>query len=140
MDLSKLQDYVDRGLVVYQTHPTLPLKIFNYSRTCQYEGAWDEVTLQCRGLILDDRNEIVARPFKKFFNIEEGKHTPTEDFEIYEKVDGSLITVFNYNGEWVVSSRGSFTSEQAIKGRELLNKYPIHTLDNNKTYLFEIIY
>ena len=89
---------------------------------------------------MDDQNQVVARPFRKFFNIEERKHTPTEDFEIYEKVDGSLITVFNYNGEWVVSSRGSFTSEQAIKGRELLNKYPIHTLDNNKTYLFEIIY
>jgi T4 RnlA family RNA ligase len=138
MDLSKLQEYIDKELVVYQTHPTLPLRIFNYSRTCQYEGAWDELTLQCRGLILDDRNEIVARPFKKFFNIEERKHTPTEDFEVFEKLDGSLIILYFYQG-WRVASKGSFSSDQALAAEKLISKMNLSSLSISSTYLLEYL-
>lgn len=138
MDLSKLQDYIDKDLVVYQTHPTLPLRIFNYSRTCQYEGAWDNVTLQCRGLILDDQNQVVARPFRKFFNIEERKHTPTEDFEVFEKLDGSLIILYFYQG-WRVASKGSFSSDQAIAAEKILRALNLNSLSVSSTYLFEYL-
>jgi len=139
-----LERYVKEGWLISQVHPTLPLTIYNYSQTTQYEQHWDEVTLQCRGLVFDDEGNRVSHPFRKFFNIEENRHEPTEDFEIYEKVDGSLITVFNYNGEWVVSSRGSFTSEQAIAATELFNQLnyvsKIHSgINPNMTYLFELI-
>jgi len=43
-------------------------------------------------------------------------------------------------GEWILATRGSFTSPQAIKGKELLKKYPLDKLNKNNTYLFEIIY
>jgi RNA ligase len=46
--------------------------------------------------------------------------TPTENFEVYEKMDGSLGIVFWYRGQWVVATRGSFTSDQANKAREIL--------------------
>lgn len=140
MDLQTLHKYYEEGWLIKQTHPTLPLIIWNYSQATQYEGKWDEITLQCRGLVTDDKGNVVARPFKKFFNMEEGKHTPTKEFEVYEKMDGSLIIIFWYDGGWVVASRGSFTSEQAIKGRELLDKYDLDELDKDKTYCFEIIY
>lgn len=135
-----LERYVNDGWLISQVHPTLPLTIYNYSQATQYEGYWDEVTLSCRGLVIDHKGNIVARPFRKFFNIEEKRHTPTEDFEVYEKMDGSLGILFMYGGEWIFSSRGSFTSEQAIKGRELLNKYNLDLLSPGYTYLFEIIY
>jgi RNA ligase len=48
--------------------------------------------------------------------------------------------LFNYNGEWILATRGSFTSEQSIKGRQLLEKYDYNRLNPNYTYLFEIIY
>ena len=134
-----LERYVVEGWLISQTHPTLPLTIYNYSQATQYEAKWDEVTLSCRGLVFDDEGNQVSYPFKKFFNIEEKKHTSTEHFEIYEKVDGSLITVFNYNGEWVVSSRGSFTSDQAIAAQKLFNRFKVDMLDPNATYLFELI-
>jgi RNA ligase len=72
--------------------------------------------------------------------MEEGKHTPTSEFEVYEKMDGSLGICFFYNDEWHMATRGSFTSEQAIKGRELLNKYKYRYSSTDCTYLFEIIY
>jgi RNA ligase len=94
----------------------------------------------CRGLVTDDKG-IVARPFRKFFNIEEGKHTPTSEFDVYEKMDGSLGILFFYKNEWVFASRGSFTSDQALKFKEIFrNKYKTSHLYHTSTYLFEIIY
>ena len=123
-----------------QVHPTLPLTIWNYSEKVQYDNLWDDITMQTRGLVTDEKGNIVARPFKKFFNDSEKKHTPTPDFDVYEKMDGSLGILFYYKGEWVLSTRGSFTSDQAIKGFEMLQKYEYQKLHKDYTYLFEIIY
>lgn len=178
-----LNGYYEKGLVYKQRHPELPLTIWNYSEKVQYEGLFNEITLQTRGLVTDENGNIVARPFKKFFNMEENKHTPTEEFDVYEKMDGSLgilfyyekelsykerykiwfssnyETGFEYNedvipdfdnpyyeptpktkGEWVMATRGSFTSEQAVKGLEILQNYDYQKLHKGYTYLFEIIY
>lgn len=136
--LETLNKYYEDGLLTKQTHPTLPLTIWNYTQKVQYEGLWDEVTLQCRGLVTwSDQDEIVAIPFRKFFNIEEGKHIPTSSFDVYEKMDGSLIIAFYMWGEWVVASRGSFTSEQAIAAKKLLDTMNTFSLSIGVTYLFE---
>lgn len=143
MKLSKntLEAYVAGGWLISQRHPVLPLTIYNYSQSTQYEGKWDDITLTCRGLVMDDMGNVVARPFKKFFNIEENRHSSTDSFEVYEKMDGSLGIFFYYMGEPVFASRGSFTSEQAVKGRELLEKYDWKNgTYEGYTYLFEIIY
>jgi RNA ligase len=142
-NLEVLSEYIDKGSVVKQNHPTLPLSIYNYSRTTQYDGMWDDITLNCRGLVLDNEGNVIAKPFPKFFNYEEHKpeDIPNENFEVYEKMDGSLGIVFHYNDEWHVATRGSFTSEQAIKGKELLDtQYNVSSLRKTRTYLFEIIY
>ena len=138
--LEKLNKYYEDGLLYKQVHPTLPLTIWNYTEKVQFENLWDEVTLMCRGLVTDDNGDIVATPFHKFFNIEEGKFTPTENFEVYEKMDGSLGIVFWYQGQWVVATRGSFTSDQAIKAREILKKYNTDIMFRHLTFCFEIIY
>jgi RNA ligase len=141
-DLTLLGDYISRGLVIGQTHPTLPLAIFNYSRECQYNGNWDDITLNCRGLVLDTKGNVIAKPFPKFFNYEEHKpeDIPNENFEVYEKMDGSLGIIFHYEGEWHIATRGSFTSEQSIKGKEMLDKLSKTALIPGYTYLVEIIY
>ena len=141
MNLQTLHKYYEEGWLIKQTHPTLPLTIWNYSQTTQYEGKWDEITLQCRGLVTDDKGNVVARPFKKFFNMEEGKHTPTKEFKVYEKEDGSLGILFHYEGEWIFASRGSFTSEQAIEGSRMFKeKFQQSHFSKDSTYMFEIIY
>ncbi len=135
-----LNKYHNQGLLYKQVHPALPLTIWNYTEEVQYGNKWDELTLSARGLVTDEFGTIVARPFKKFFNMEEGKHTPTTDFEVFEKVDGSLGIVFNYKGEWIIATRGSFTSDQAVKGKEMLDRLKMDKVPQNLTYLFEIIY
>ena len=138
--LEKLNKYYEDGLLYKQVHPSLPLTIWNYTEKVQYENLWDEVTLMCRGLVTDNEGNMVAIPFQKFFNIEEGKFTPTENFEVYEKMDGSLGIVFWYQGQWVVATRGSFTSDQAIKATEILKKYNTDIMFRHLTFCFEIIY
>lgn len=140
-DLDIIDKYINDGLLICQSHPTLPLKIYNYSRNCQFEKKWDDITLAMRGTVLDTEGNLIAKSYDKFFNIEEFKTIPNESFDIYEKLDGSLGILFNYNGEWVFASKGSFTSEHAIKGYEIFKeKYPDIKLIDSITYIFEIIY
>jgi RNA ligase len=137
-----LLKYYEDGLLHKQIHPTKDLTIWNYSPKVQYERLWDEITIQCRGLVTNSKGEIVARPFKKFFNYEEHKpeDIPNEEYVVYEKMDGSLGILFNYENEWILATRGSFTSPQAIKGKEILDRHDISAWRKDNTYLFEIIY
>jgi RNA ligase len=146
MNLETLNKYYEDGLLYKQTHPTLPLTIWNYTEKVQYEMLWDEITIACRGLVTDDSGNIVARPFPKFFNYEEviDKDVIPWDSEyihVQEKMDGSLGILFHYAGEWHLATRGSFTSDQAVKGLEILkSKYDLKRFVKEVTYLCEIIY
>ncbi len=138
------------GNIMFQVHPTFPLRIFNYTRTCQFERAWNEITLICRGLVIDDNYNIIARPIPKFFNWEELKDVEVEsakgiipwglDYDVFDKADGSLGILFNYEDTWMIASRGSFTSDQAKKANVMLNKYGTDLLIPGYTYCLEIIY
>jgi RNA ligase len=148
INLDILNKYIEDGWVNKTNHPTLPISIYNYGPKTQYEQNWDEITIMCRGLVLDADGNVIAKPFPKFRNFEEHKleEIPNESFEVYEKYDGSLGIVFFYHGEWHVATRGSFTSEQAVKGKEFLSRssilknYPTTGLNKNWTYLYEIIF
>ncbi len=133
------------GFVVRQNHPKADLFIYNYSPKAQYERVWNEVTLNCRGLIMDGAMNVVARPFQKFFNLgeQENQHIPNEPFEVYEKMDGSLGILYWYNNQPHIATRGSFTSDQSVKANAILHEKYSHVLpllNPAKTYLFEIIY
>ena len=189
--LETLIKYHEEGLLYKQTHPTLDLTIWNYTPKVQYERLWDDITTQCRGLITNSNGEIIARPFKKFFNYEEhtDEEIPNESFDVFEKMDGSLGIIFYYErklsgeemwdllkekigkerfeslvddvvpfggglseeleyhdiprkvGEWHIATRGSFISDQSIKGAELLKGYNTkYGLIPGYTYCVEIIY
>jgi hypothetical protein len=58
--IETLEKYYEDGLLYKQTHPTLPLTIWNYTPKVQYENIWDEITLQCRGMVTDDNGNVVA--------------------------------------------------------------------------------
>ena len=147
MDIATLNTYFKNGLLSKQSHPTLPLTIWNYTEKVQYDGVWDDVTLQCRGLITENvTGSVLVRPFNKFFNYEElvGKgFIPSKGDYVYiqDKMDGSLGILFNYDDEWVMATRGSFTSEQAIKGLEIVKSmYFLDSWLKEYAYLVEIIY
>ena len=148
MTYGEVKTYIEQGLITDRRHPeNEDVAILNYTAKCQFERAWDDVTMQCRGLIMNVKTgEVLARPFKKFFNygerIERGFVMPTEQPIITEKMDGSLGILYLLNGKPWIATRGSFVSDQALWAtnwwrREMKDFVPI---DNSITHLFEIVY
>lgn len=145
MNKELLQKAIEEKKVSVQKHPTEDLYIYNYTPSVQYEKLWDEITLNTRGLIMDSKMNIIAKPFGKFFNLEE--HTPEQipnlPFEVFEKMDGSLGVLYWVNDSPFIATRGSFDSEQSKIANKMLYSnysYIIPNLEKGKTYLFEIIY
>lgn len=148
LNVELLRDMERDKYVRSQTHPTLPYRILNYTEKAAYENVWNDVTLRCRGLIVNDTTgEVVARPFEKFFNYgQRGAPEWSADtlVSIADKVDGSLGILYSTpdvgNG-WSIATRGSFTSEQAIQATQMLHeRYPNYEPTDGMTQLFEIIY
>ncbi len=144
--LDKLQPYVEQGLLSRKVSEDGKLVLFDYTEKVQFDKLWDEVTLNHRGTVYElATGKIVARAFPKFFNWSEipvGRQIPMQfsnNFSVYEKLDGSLGIVYYYDGTWRVNTRGSFASDQAIKAKELLVDIEEH-LNSDLTYLVEIIY
>lgn len=138
IDIKVFEDYKKKGFLKCGVKDEL--RIWNYTDKAQIKRNWDDVTTMARALVTDSGGNIVARSFNKFHNIEENLHKPSSDFSVYEKMDGSLILLFYYKGEWMVCSRGSFSSEQANKAREIIAECDLSNLDKNMTFNFEIIY
>ena len=145
INFKNLQNMIDKKYISVQKHPTLDLFIYNYTKRAQFDGVWNNETMQCRGLIMDKDKNIVARPFSKFFNLQEvidkGGQIPSEDFIVTEKMDGSLGILYWENDKPRIATRGSFVSEQAQFANKLLDtKYANVDFVPTFTYLFEIIY
>jgi RNA ligase len=146
LDEELLAEMVVGGYVRVQTHPVLPYVIHNYTEKAAYEGVWNEVTLTCRGLIVDSRtNRVIARPFGKFFNYGQ-PGAPLLDLHaeavVTDKADGSLGVLYPTPEGHAVATRGSFTSEQAIHATEVwLDRYADRFVpDPTVTCLFEVVY
>lgn len=122
IDKDQLLSEVEAGYVSQRRHPSLPLYIYNYTPEAVYSNRWNDITRMCRGLILDEDFNIVARPFSKFFNLNtELEPSTCVDYlpkgttpVVTEKMDGSLGILWRWNGHEGIATRGSFTSEQAI--------------------------
>jgi RNA ligase len=142
--------YVEKGLVTEKVHPENDsIRIFNYTPKCQFDQMWDDVTMQCRGLILNTHTgECIARPLRKFFNysqwIDMGHKIPDGIPHVAEKIDGSLGILYWLDDTPWIATRGSFTSDQAIWATEWIrrpeNISKIAMFNHSWTYLFEIIY
>lgn len=137
------------------------LMVFNY---CQIDSPKTHpVVVQCRGTILSFANnswKIVCRPFDRFFNFGEALEQ-TGDFNLegcvaYEKVDGSLVKVYHWNGLWRIATRGTaFAESENYTGQTFLDmiletlgcssledfseKFSRAARKTTDTYLFEFI-
>lgn len=123
------------------------LILFDYNRECAFKRNWNPVTLAARGIVFEEATgNLVARPLAKFFNLTEPgcevKDLPVgETFLALDKCDGSCGICYYYNGKWIVNTRGSFNSNQAIWATKWLNeKADTSVMEKEFTYVFEIIY
>lgn len=159
LNVSLLKDMLEQKYVKAQSHPVLPLTIYNYTDMAMWDKTWNDVTTQCRGLIVNHDGEVVARPWRKFFNYGEydneqnaGRDPASapvhqtldmlSSVQTTDKKDGSLGILYPTSQGHSVATRGSFTSEQAVRASFLwykrgYNEMPVPT---GWTLLFEIVY
>jgi RNA ligase len=140
-----LERHVDERYLTARVHPHYSnLTIYNYASKCVHAGKWNEITTLARGLILDtEREQVVATPFPKFFNLGEkhAKYHADMPYQVYEKLDGSLIIIFYYDGQWMTATRGSFLSEQAVWAQDWVKGPEVRrALHPETTYLAEACY
>lgn len=118
-DKNLIEQYIEEGLLIRQWHSSLPLQILNYSRKCEYEEFWNDITKSCRSLILDKDYKLVCGNMSKFWNFYQHSDEDKEKivkrmnsgkFIVQTKWDGTLGTIFEYNGQIVCASKGSFDS------------------------------
>lgn len=109
------------------------LRIFNY-RLASYTDFLAPDALECRGHMFSvddagDATEMMAWPPEKFFNYQENDFTMTLDLtevdEVYDKLDGSLISSYMIDGRLMLKSKGSVSSEQALDAMKWLEDHPV---------------
>jgi len=152
-NFKRLDELTEEGYLRKVISPCKKLMLYNYTDKCTYEKKWNKHTLNSRGTVYEiATGKVIATAFPKFFNFKELQPVVQKTlikqvgFTVSEKMDGSLGILYKYDGRWRVNTRGSFTSDQAIKATEMVQKYEPRldnlfiTFPNTPTLLVEIIY
>lgn len=110
---------------------------------------------ECRGLKFDLMGNVLARPYHKFFNLNERHETRAEnvdfsqDFVILEKLDGSMIHPIYLGGNWNLSPENliwctkmgptdiAVPVQKFVEKNEQYARYAAHVMANNRTPIFE---
>ena len=141
-----VDDLIEQGLVKKKTYTEgkyAGLSVLKYSRKVFYDNLWniDSRLLECRGVVVDEDDNVIVLPFKKVFNLEENntKVDPDTDVVCPRKINGYLAaaTMTEKYG-LIISTTGTLDSEYAELARKWIEKGYIKGMDSNHTYLFEI--
>ena len=103
---------------------------------------------ECRGLIFNQKGELISRPFHKFFNAGEKEETQIDKINLYEphhitqKIDGSLIRFLNLNGEIYAATKSGVTDisqqvDEFLKDKSNYYEFIQSTLESGLTACFE---
>lgn len=130
-------------------------KLFNLKYGSVMSDKANPLVRACRGAVVERNNKghykLVAYAFDRFFNVGEANchELDWSRTKVYEKYDGSLIKLFNHNGDWIVSTSGSVAgrSDVGSTGRPFAELfwlvfdqvgYSREWLDENLCYVFEL--
>jgi len=117
--------------------------IYNYNNSVLVPRD-DQIIKMCRGIVLNSKGVIVNLPFTRFFNYHEKEcdEVDLEVSEVFEKLDGSLISVWWTGEEWEVTTRGAFyPHEDSHNFKETFKRLfkEFNKLNNKYNYMFELI-
>ena len=125
--------------------------VLKYTRTVFHNNLWNDLLEECRGTIVDEDFNVIARPFTKIYNYGIERQSPKfEDNTVvtaYRKVNGFMAAITWHKDDILVSTTGSTTSEyvQYIKDMMLMhmswNDWRIEVCAaQGKTLMFECVH
>lgn len=128
------------------------LVLFKYTQGVS--DGFNPIVREARGIILSRENwDIVCHPFHRFFNFNQPEADALRgNLHIYEKVDGSLVKLYFYCGEWRCSSNGNIDArnvslngknffelvKKALKTYGLTWEFFTKNLNPYFTYMYEL--
>lgn len=140
------QEYlVSKGLATKKVHGDF--STYKYSRKVMYDYLWksEPLTLECRGhTYFNPTGELVlAAPRKTFNYLEDGnfKDLPlSTDVVAYRKYNGFLANARMFNGQLIVGTTGTLTSNFAELARKrIIESSMDNVIADNYTTQFEIL-
>lgn len=150
--LEKLRQSCD----IRETQLGKGISSFNFTRNAFFGKHWDEITTTARGLFVDtNTGKIVARGYKKFFNINEKRETELEHLlvkfkdqkiTLYKKENGFLGIMSWVNDEMFLASKSTNQGEFAGYFKTLYEQSDIDKIkvekylrENDVTLVWEVI-
>ena len=131
---------------------------FNFTRKAFDNKEWDGITTKARGLYIDtEHNEVVARGYEKFFNLNEVSETKPESLSrnlafpvrAYVKDNGFLgIVSTDHDGNIIFASKSTLNGDHAqmikdalygIYGADVVEKIRDYSYNNKVSFVFEVI-
>jgi len=83
----------------------------------------EKIVQQCRGIILNEDHywQVVSYSYNKFFNYGEpfAEQIDWSQATVYDKLDGSLMVLYFYDGQWQVQSSGTADATGNVGGLNL---------------------
>lgn len=112
----KTQEYIqkfglEKLITTYDLIANYSKRYPNLVQLCyhQLKTPKNNITNECRGLILDmdDNYKIISYPFYRFSDYSEKSDSLLDmnSLRFYEKLDGSIISLYFYKGEWNISTK-----------------------------------
>lgn len=95
---------------------------------------WNEDNINFRSLLVNTEGFVVSSGLPKFFNWGEQdalRPVPTslKGCQLIEKLDGSLLTVTRYKGQWISRTRGTVNATETLANGDEIDylklKYPL---------------
>ena len=151
MNKLALQQFVhdNPSLVTMKPAENYPgLFVLKYKRKVFYDNLWNDFLEECRGTVIDNDFNVIARPFTKIYNfgIEANAPTLADDVEVtaYRKVNGFMCSATWYKGDILLSTTGSTANDYVDYAKEMMLKhqswedwkFEIHNADG-VTLMFE---
>lgn len=111
-DKNLMKEAIDRRLLKSNKHPHHDLHLISYTKSTVAGHVWTNETLAGRSLVVDSDFNIVSPCLTKFFNdFEQAQELKEIGYDVYEKLDGSLITLFVHEDELIIRSKSVWQSE-----------------------------
>jgi hypothetical protein len=120
--------------------------VVKYKKKVFYDNLWSasKYIIECRGLVLDSKWNVVIRPFKKIFNYQENNSGSTWNNDTIvltsRKVNGFMASLTNVNGKKLISTTGSLDSDFVQMASNYLDCISVEHLKPYHTYMFEIVH
>ena len=147
----KLKVFVENSDLVSKKNTSYDgVFLLKYKKKVFWDNLWNEYLEECRGTLVDEHYNVIARPFTKIYNYMIDERSPVFDSDTpvtaYRKVNGFMVAVTAYKHcaeGMIVSTTGTTDSKYVEYARSFMD-YPEFKKEILKyaghTFLFECVH